>query len=611
MNFSKHLVLKDWLTRLINRFLLRKDHMPRSGKLSNPAYPLNRLSLKSKLLTVVGILSLLSVIVGIAGLQSIKSSNEALRNMYSSRIVALQELKTMSDVFTNTIETCHKVSDGHMAWSLGREKLNEGTKIIKDHWSNYKSQPLTSEEERFVAQIDGFLTIAHDTIAKATGIMAKEDKKALQAFMIEELYSSIEPVSGKLSELLDLQLTLAKKEYQQADENYYLLVKLFSALIIIGLLTAIILALFLLRLTLREIGTMVTSIEQVAAGNLALAQIPSTSQDEIGRLGAAINSMVTNLRSLVQTVSVSAEQMVTTSEQTAISVEQVSATAAEVATNSCQLAVDAAIGTGSVVEVSKSLLELSSLVDIAKQEATSAVTNSKATLTTAIEGRHTVSNTVTCMNNISDKILESEELMNTLNCYIAKIGAIAETITAIASQTSLLSLNATIEAARAGEAGRGFAVVAKEVNKLAEQSTQGAAKVTALIQKVTDSTAVAVKAMQDSRAEVEEGVISAQQARLALENIYAAVNSTVTDTETVLTITDEEVTQSDRIVDLIDSLATIIERTAKQAEDVSVATSQTAAVMDTLAGNSATTNKMAADVKVAIKFFNIAYGRAS
>lgn len=606
MNFLKHTTVTTTLSRLTNTFKLPAGAAALSRKLTDLVHDRPcRLSLKTKLLTLVAILSLLSLIVGIAGLQGIKSSNDALREMYSERIVALQELKTISDAFTvNIIETCHKVSDGHMAWSLGRNKLTEGTQIIQSQWTAYKNHQLSSEEERFVAQIDGFLGIAHGALVNAADIMGREDKQALQAFMIEELYSSIEPVSNKLSELLDLQLELAKKEYQQADANYHLLVTLFSALIVAGLITALFLALYLLRTTLHDIGNMVACVEQVAAGNLAINEIPVTTNDEIGRLGIAINSMVMNLRSLVQTVSASTEQMVTASEETAVSVGQVSATAADIATSSCKLAGAAAIGTDSVVEVSKSLLELSSLIDIAKREATSAAANSKATLTTALDGRQTVASTVSCMDNIRNKTLETEELMDSLNGYIAQIGAIAETITAIASQTSLLSLNATIEAARAGEAGRGFAVVAKEVKRLAEQSTHGATEVAALIHKVTNSTAAAVKAMQASRTEVEEGVSSAREAHLALENILAAVNSTVTDIKAVLTITDEEVTQSDRIIDLIDSLATVIEQTAQQAQEVSTSTGQTASVMNTLADTSAQTNKMAADIKTAIKFFN-------
>lgn len=567
---------------------------------------LSCLSLRVKLLSVVAIFSLLSILIGLTGLYGIKTSNQALRSMYDNRILSLQQLKIMSDALTtHVIVTCQKVSDGHMAWSLGRNRLAEGDQIIKQQWSLYKSHITTDEEIRMAAQIDGFLGMVDGSLQKAAGVMTTEDKQALQAFMIEELYSSLEPVSGKLSELLDLQLVLAKSEYQKTDDRYVWFTALFSSMLVIGITSAAVLVLFILRQTLRDIRTMVACVEQVAAGSLVLGPIPATGNDELGRLAAAIHSMVTNLESLVKTVSTSAEQVVAASEETAVSVEQVSTTAAEVAASSSELAADAAVGTVSVIEVSKSLLELSSLTEIAKREAGSAAANSKTTLHTALSGRETVTNTAACMDNIRIKTIETEELMSALNSYIAKIGAIADTITGIASQTSLLSLNATIEAARAGEAGRGFAVVAQEVKKLAEQSTKEAAEVAALIGKVKASTAAAVQAMQGSRAQVEDGVASATQAHQALDDILTAVNNTVRDIEAVLSITDEEVTQSDRIIDLIDSLATVIENTAAQAEEVSIATKQTAAVMDSLAENSAQTNILAADLKQAIQFFTI------
>ena len=90
-----------------------------------------------------------------------------------------------------------------------------------------------------------------------------------------------------------------------------------------------------------------------------------------------------------------------------------------------------------------------------------------------------------------------------------KIADIITVIDEIARQTNLLALNAAVEAARAGDAGRGFAVVAAEVRSLAQRSAQAAKDIKALITGSSD--------------EVQEGVALARQAGAALSEVVASV----------------------------------------------------------------------------------------
>lgn len=83
---------------------------------------------------------------------------------------------------------------------------------------------------------------------------------------------------------------------------------------------------------------------------------------------------------------------------------------------------------------------------------------------------------------------ETGSLVNHLAKTSQTIGEVVGLISAIASQTNLLSLNATIEAARAQEAGRGFAVVASEVKQLANQTACATADISAQIAGIQTAT---------------------------------------------------------------------------------------------------------------------------
>ena len=153
----------------------------------------------------------------------------------------------------------------------------------------------------------------------------------------------------------------------------------------------------------------------------------------------------------------------------------------------------------------------------------------------------------------------SQQVMVT-NESVQQIKSVTEYITDIAEETNLLALNASIEAARAGEAGRGFAVVAEQIQKLAEQSNNSAAKIGQNIRELVVKTEGIVQAMdiiEDTLKKQEESVDKTKK-------IFDELN------ESILNVNHKESEMQKNIPDMNqakENVSNIIQQIAEAAED--------------------------------------------
>jgi methyl-accepting chemotaxis protein len=567
---------------------------------------LERMSIRAKMILVVLLLSCLSVGIGLIGLLGIRQANGNTDAMYRHRVVALKQLKAINDMYElNIIDTCNKIRNGNMSWGMGRQNIAKATQAIKEQWTSYKAGVTNAKEASKVRQIDLQMKLADTEITNLQSIMQKQNMKLLGKFMIEVLYSDIEPISSQISDLTKLELALAKGQYEREQAVYRRLVGVFVVVLIAGLSVAMLLVFMLVKLLLRQVNCLVDTVEQVAAGNLAIEQIPIESEDELARLGLAVNKMVANLRELVRNVTQSGRMVAASSGEIAASIEQVQQNCAVMAQNGVQLAANAEQGSISIVEGAKALVELSALMYIAKQRAISAERGSKEMMGVADEGRRTLDKTIKYMLKIKEETAAGEEVAEQMSMYSQKVGLVTQTIRNIAEETKLLAFNAAIEAARAGDAGRGFSVVAQEIRKLAELSNRSALEASEIIGKMTQKSEAVAEFVHQCSLEAAAGAKIAMAAGESVDGILQAINNSVLDIEAVLKITEEDVAQSDTIIHLIETLGSTIDITSESAQTVSESVKLTAGVMDGLAGTSEEAGKLAVQLNHAIEGFKV------
>jgi methyl-accepting chemotaxis protein len=207
-------------------------------------------------------------------------------------------------------------------------------------------------------------------------------------------------------------------------------------------------------------------VERVGRGELG-GQMAMTGKDEIGHLGATLNSMVEGLRLLAR--------------QSREATENLNAAAAEIRASTQEQAASVEEQLAAVQETAATVDEITHSGAQIGKRAQEVIASAQAAAQTSMAGLQAVEDTARAMDAIREQAESVAENIVALSEKTQAVGEIITSVNDISERTHLLALNAAIEAAAAGENGRSFAVVASEMKALADQAKDATAQVRSIL----------------------------------------------------------------------------------------------------------------------------------
>ena len=213
------------------------------------------------------------VLSGFVGWRGLSSTVQGLETVYLDRVVPLRDLKQIADLYAvNIVDTTHKARNGNHSTEQALKDVEAAEVAIARIWQGYLQTFLVDEEKALVREIEPLMQQGNASITRLKSILRAQDGEALAAYATHDLYPAIDPLSEKFSALIEVQLTVARAEYQRGSETYTFSRMLLIAIVLISAIIGTLIALRVTRRLLNELGgepaEVCDAVARIAAGDL-------------------------------------------------------------------------------------------------------------------------------------------------------------------------------------------------------------------------------------------------------------------------------------------------------------------------------------------------------
>ena len=489
------------------------------------------LTVKARLIGVLGLLCALLLVGTWAALGALASANDNVREIYQDELLPLTGINDVARSALNNFIALSEAAFRSDDKAIVAQKLAEVKRAQTQNSALLKKLGAASMSPAEKKQWTAFESARGDVMSsmlEVSDALQQGADSGASGMLYSDVLPNVSIMAAEMSKLIELHVQGSKHRYEAAVASYQRIRVVAFAALAAGMTLALLLAFFLIRSIVGTLNYTVKVANAISQGHLG-HDIVCRRRDELGRLLEAFRLMDERLALTVGEVRTGSHAVSTAAQQIARGNDDLSQRTQEQAS--------------SLEETASSMEEMTSTVKQNAENASHANQLARGAREQAERGGEVAGRAVLAMGEI--------------DAASRKIGDIVGLIQEIAFQTNLLALNAAVEAARAGEQGRGFAVVATEVRSLAQRSANAAKEIKGLI--------------HDSEEKVRSGSELVNQSGKALAEIVDSVKKVTDIVAEIAAASQEQSAGIDQVNNAVMQMDEMTQQNAALVEEASAA----------------------------------------